>query len=63
MKKKARPTRLAFIAEAKKRVDDIDVVVYDQAEVTFVDPIVESGAWVQCWMFIRDDEIEKTEGE
>ena len=49
-----------YIAAARNilaRIDDDDVAVSDDATVDFVKDGIDQGAWVQAWVWVREDDI------
>ncbi len=53
-----RPTKAQYRDVARQRVgaDAKEIAIHDSAKVRKVEPQIEEGAWVECWVFVRDEE-------
>lgn len=52
-----RPTKEAYRVVAQKLLEkQDDFSMFEKAKVRVIKPEIEEGAWVECWLFIRDEE-------
>ena len=55
-----------YIAAARNilaHIDPDDVAVPDDATVDFVKDGIDQGAWVQAWVWVREDDLDLRNGD
>ena len=48
---------------ARQLLDPDDIAVPENAEVSFVEGGIDAGAWVQIWVWVREDDIDLGDDE